>query len=370
MPGSPAAADPRPIFIVGSNGSGSTLLRLMLDSHERIAIPAETGFLRLALTHRWVPYWQLGDRWHTGLGMSDEELTAALADFYGGLFASYAAKQGKPRWGDKTPFHVWHMQLAARMFPHCQFIGIVRHPGAVVSSQRRRFRRTYPQSARHWLRSVTQLVHEAMTLGEQCVVLRYEDLVQRPEQVARALLDWLGEPWSPTVLDHHGRAPGPGTPARAEGFTALDRPIDASAVSEWEHHLRGTQRRTVLAPTAALAGFLGYDWSRTLPLGDFGDGGSPLMTGTALSRRRADHGGSVDWSRRPRPGLADLPLRPPAPKRRRPRGLTLDEVRLRDVLQHRLAGGIDRWVPQRARERGNELRRAHPKLDRLLGPRH
>jgi Sulfotransferase family len=316
-----------------------------------------------------VPYWELGDRWHVGLGLSDDELTAVLAQFYGGLFASYAAKQGKPRWGDKTPFHVWHMQLAARMFPDCQFIGIVRHPGAVVSSQRRRFRRTYAQGARHWLRSATQLVHEAMSLGEQCVLLRYEDLVQRPEEVTRALLDWLDEPWSAAVLDHHQRAAVAGAAVQAEGFTAVDRPIDASAVSEWELALRGAQRRTVLAPTAPLAGFLGYHWNHTLPLGEFGDGGSPLMTGTALSRRRAERGESVDWSFRPRPGVADLPLRPPAPRRRRPRGLTLDEVRLRDVIQHRLAGGLEGWVPGRARERGNELRRAHPSLDRLLGPR-
>ena len=34
-----------PFFIVGSGRSGSTLLRLMLASHSRIAIPAETWFL-------------------------------------------------------------------------------------------------------------------------------------------------------------------------------------------------------------------------------------------------------------------------------------------------------------------------------------
>ena len=36
-------------FIVGSPRSGTTLLRLMLDSHPRLAIPPETGFLPRAL---------------------------------------------------------------------------------------------------------------------------------------------------------------------------------------------------------------------------------------------------------------------------------------------------------------------------------
>src|SRR5271168_2200366 len=34
-----------PFFIVGSSRSGSTLLRLMLASHSRIAIPSETWYL-------------------------------------------------------------------------------------------------------------------------------------------------------------------------------------------------------------------------------------------------------------------------------------------------------------------------------------
>src|SRR5581483_4079891 len=89
MPDQRAPTPHRPIFIVGANGSGTTLLRLMLDSHPNLAIPPETGFLRLAMAHQWVPYWPLGEGWHTRLGLSDDDLTAALATFYGGMFASY-----------------------------------------------------------------------------------------------------------------------------------------------------------------------------------------------------------------------------------------------------------------------------------------
>ena len=34
-----------PIFIVGSGGSGTTLLRLMLNAHPRLAIPPESNFV-------------------------------------------------------------------------------------------------------------------------------------------------------------------------------------------------------------------------------------------------------------------------------------------------------------------------------------
>ena len=38
-------------FVVGVPRSGTTLLRLMLDAHPDVAIPAETGFL-LSITSR------------------------------------------------------------------------------------------------------------------------------------------------------------------------------------------------------------------------------------------------------------------------------------------------------------------------------
>src|SRR3954463_2747471 len=81
-----ADVSPGPIFILGSQGSGSTLLRLMLDSHENIAIPQETGFLRLVAAHRWVPYWEFGDRWAERLGLTPEDLDRRLGEFYGGMF--------------------------------------------------------------------------------------------------------------------------------------------------------------------------------------------------------------------------------------------------------------------------------------------
>jgi hypothetical protein len=379
----PAPGESRPIFIVGTNGSGSTLLRLMLDSHERIAIPQETGFLRLALAHTWVPYWSLGDRWSANLGLTDDALMAKLAEFYGGLFAAYAAERGKVRWGDKTPFHVWHLDLATRLFPDCQIVGIVRHPGAVITSQRRRFRRAYPHAAQHWLRSTTQLVHQAMALGDRCVVLRYEDLVRDPEAVARPLLEWLDEPWSASVLGHHRIQPLAGAPVEAEGFTRTNRPIDTTPVSEWERHLRGAERHAVLAPAAAMAKFFGYDIDHALPLGEYGSGssggsgsdgssggsGSPLLTGTALIERRATHGADVDWTYHPPRPYADSQLRPPVPRMRRKRAVDLDQITIRDLLRYRLTTRLGGRLSPDARKRANDLRREKPLIDRIVGPR-
>src|SRR4051794_10977537 len=249
---------PGPIFILGSQGSGSTLLRLMLDSHERIAIPQETGFLRLAMAQQWVPYWNFGGEWHTRLGLSDAERDARLAAFYGGLLEEYAAARGKQRWGEKTPFHVWHVELALRLFPDASFIGIVRHPGGVASSLHGRFRYPWRKAVAHWVRNNTRLVHEALARPDQFTIVRYEDLVAEPERVMRALLDRLGEPWSANVLAHHEVQPRSGTPRVVEGHTRSDAPIDTERANRWTTTLDDNARRRLATRTTPLAEFLGY----------------------------------------------------------------------------------------------------------------
>jgi len=370
MPDDPASPPThRPILIVGANGTGTTLLRLMLDSHEHIAIPAETGFLRLAAAHQWVPYWELGDQWAASLGRTDDELTARLADFYGGLFASYAAERGKQRWGDKTPFHVWHLQLAARMFPEVQVIGIVRHPAAVVASLRRRFRRPLPRAIRHWKRSTKVLIQQAADLGDRCIVLRYEDLVLAPEATMRPLLEWLGEPWSDRVLAHHEVQGSAGAAKEVEGFTRTDAPIDASHISGWEQHLQGAALARLVARTSKLATFLGYDPRRAEPVSALGTPDRPFVTGTELRDRQ--RGSAINWAKSPRRPVADKPLKPPAPTRRRKRNraTSLDEVTVRDVLRHRVIALARRRLPDDARHKANAVRRKNAGIDRIIGPR-
>jgi hypothetical protein len=42
------------------------------------------------------------------------------------LFSAYAAKHGKPRWGDKTPMYMRHLGLVERLFPDAQYVHLIR----------------------------------------------------------------------------------------------------------------------------------------------------------------------------------------------------------------------------------------------------
>jgi len=312
-----------PVFLVGAMGSGTTLIRLMLDSHERIAIPSETGFMRAVTANRCIPFWRLGGQWYHRLGWSEEEMDAALRQFYSGLFERFARQHGKQRWGEKTPNHTWHMTEIARLFPDAVFIGMVRHPGGAATSLHNRFhlKFSWPLAVGNWRRLNVAMVERATALGDRFVLCRYEDLVLEPESTMRELLAWLGEPWSAKVLAHHEVHAERQAPVVVEGRTRSTDPIDVARVSRWVQSMDPELEQLLRDKTAALAGFFGYhldDPTRLDPLVSPGTQRRSIVTGAELARRREQFR-DADWGPRPRPGLVDRPLDP--------RSLTLAQVK-------------------------------------------
>ena len=191
-----ALATGGPIFIIGCPGSGTGLLRLALNLHERIAVAPETGFMRAERASKFIPFWPFGGRWYRRLGLTEEELDVHLRGFYEGLFRDYAEREGKQRWGESTPWHVWHVAELARLFPDAVFAGVVRHPAGNVVSNMRRLGLTFGDAAGEYARINGELVRQAAVHGDRFALVRYEDLVLHPEPTLRALFDWLGEPWA------------------------------------------------------------------------------------------------------------------------------------------------------------------------------
>ena len=166
----------KPVFIVGPPGSGTTLLRLMLDSHPDLMLARETGFLRSVSAIHHVPFTEHGDRWEGRLGLSREELDRAIERLYDGVFWLAAQRQGARRWGDKTPFHVHFMRVAAEVFTDAQFVGIIRHPGACAAS-RWTIRLSWASGVRLWSQRTAAMCTQGIGLGDRFFLVRYEDLV-------------------------------------------------------------------------------------------------------------------------------------------------------------------------------------------------
>jgi hypothetical protein len=304
MTGTPqdvTARVPGPVFVVGSMRSGSTMLRLILDSHPGIAIGGETGFMGALLAAKDIPNWQFGKGWYQRLGWSEREMDERLREFYDGMFRRYALEQGKPRWGEKTPFHTAHMAEMAQVFPDAAFVGIVRHPGAVAASLRRKFHYTFPAALSYWAGTNLDMVRAGSTLGRRFALCRYEDLVLEGEPVLREIIAHLDEPWSPSVLEHHRVQREKGAPRAVEGSTISHDPIDARRAVQWTQAATAEDYHA-LEGTAGLAAFFGYDpVDPTLRdrLTSTEDSQRWTATGDDLALRRLAWDGRVDFSLRP-----------------------------------------------------------------------
>jgi hypothetical protein len=222
--GRPRSEPPAP-FVVGVPRSGTTLLRLQLDAHPRLAIGPETGFGLVA--------GRFG-----AAGVSPDELLAALTEldtwpdlaldqdaarralelaqrpwsFGNGLraiYAALAARDGKPRWGDKTPVHSTCMPAIAAALPEARFIHIIRDGRDVAASVRELTFAPGDGSieaiAGDWRERITTARTDAAGLAHYREV-RYERLVTEPEAVLRELCDFVELDFDAAMLRAHERA--------------------------------------------------------------------------------------------------------------------------------------------------------------------
>lgn len=266
-------------------GSGTTLLRLVLDSHDRIAIPPETGFMRAYNAHQFIPFKWTGRNWAKRLGWSREEFDEQLRVFYDTLFMRYAEQHGKVRWGEKTPLHTWHIDSLARLFPDAVFVGVVRHPGGSVASNKTRWEHSLTGATTHYERHMKEVVRQAAKRKRRMVLLRYEELVLQPEALMRELLDWLGEPWSDSVLEHHVVQSGRGGREVVEGRNRVSDPIDVSRIDKWTRSLDEITREGLANDLGRLGEFLGYSMEDPAVLEPLNRRGSLLVNGRDLAPR-------------------------------------------------------------------------------------
>jgi Sulfotransferase family len=298
-----------PIFIVSAMGSGSTLIRLILDSHPDIGIPQETGFMRAYQAHQFIPLKWSGRNWARRMGWSRKELDAELAAFYERIFRRYIERHGKHRWGDKTPLHTWHVDGMARLFPDARFIGMLRHPGGTVGSNMHRFGHPFNRAAVHVERYDREIARQAARHADRFVIVRYEDLVLRPEPLLRELLEWLGERWSDKVLQHHEVQTARGGRLVVEGTNRIDDPIDVSRVSKWHGRMSQLHRRQLRDRLGRLSEFFGYDTEDPAVLAPLRDDGQLLIHGADIAARM-ERFPDLHLEEKGEPGLAERHYHP------------------------------------------------------------
>lgn len=275
----------RPVFVVGCPRSGTTMLQLMLHSHRRIAIPPETRFVLDAYRRR-REFGDLTDsanrrrlgRWivdrretrFADLRLDGEQVVdaieagpATLGGALGTVFRSYAARFGKPRWGDKRPVYLQNVAILLRLFPDAQIINVVRDGRACVASLKEMTWNPHDiyGTVAIWARAVDEARRAARTLTpEVWHEIRYEDLVADPPAVLGGICDFLGEEYDPAMAVPSAIAPQ-AVPKFKTWHQRTHAPVTTQRVQSWQHRLTAAEIALCEATLGSRLRSCGYELS-------------------------------------------------------------------------------------------------------------
>lgn len=216
----------RPFFVVSAPRSGSTLLRLILDAHPRLAVPPPGWLFDLVYPYLY-SYGNLGQprnllalaedvlatptvsKWRikpTPEALAKASSEPSFAGLYAALHRAYAQAEDKPRWGEKTPRNAFWMDEIGSQFPDAQFIHIVRdgRDQAIDISDSVLWPNSVYSGASLWQRYVAAISDSAHRLpADAFIEIHYEDLCAAPEATIRRLCEFLGEAFDARMLAPH-----------------------------------------------------------------------------------------------------------------------------------------------------------------------
>lgn len=255
-----------PIFIVGANRSGTTLLRLILNAHSRIAIPDELVYITPYVANVGIYAWRdpgMHPSYYASFVrnflqgnaevLSPLDLDALAQDIttstspnlrspYQMALEAWADHHGKQRWGEKTPSNIFYADAILDMFPDAHFIHVIRDPrGGVASMQGVKF--FADDVALNALNRKKYLTEGQDTLEQhvpsrQRTVVRYEDLVREPKATMRCLCDFLSEPFEPSMLRFYEDSERYMRDEATRSFNAAaTHPISPAKIDEWKDRL-------------------------------------------------------------------------------------------------------------------------------------
>ena len=276
----------KPIFVLGSPRSGTSILTWCLGQHPNIIPQEESNWLGSFAIHAASGYQRGSARGAHGqlsaIGVGREEFLALFGQTINELILSHrkqfqmqraqlgldvppftisrSPNEPKSRWVDGTPEYSFYICGLRKLFPEALFVHLVRDVTAVVRSLlnffpdgRNRLVANEQVAYEYWLRRVTACVEAEQAYGPDVVYrMRYSDIVEQPASAVRSLLGFLGEPYAPECLEPLSeRINSANVPA---DFNARDLATDPAVVAqarELSDHLQSSPQPREASVTVA-----------------------------------------------------------------------------------------------------------------------
>jgi hypothetical protein len=271
-----------PFYIVGTERSGSNLLRVILNAHSNIAIPHPPHIMRYFSAL--VPgYGDLSDTknlrrltddvlrlidthiypWEVALDAEkivSEARPKSLLGVFGAIQDQHRSHTKKARWGCKSTFMVRHIDEALARDPAAKFIWLVRDPRDVaVSARVSVFAPFHPMhTAALWADEQAAVQVQASRLGSSIHRLRYEDLLNDPQAQIEQLCDFLGEAFEPALLNHAQTPAAQKGAQLSQSWANTGRPLLRNNSGKYKTHLTPAELASVEAVAGDLMDELGY----------------------------------------------------------------------------------------------------------------
>jgi len=229
----------KPIFVVGSPRSGTSILTWCLGHHPNVFPVPESSWLGEFAVNVALAYQTGAARGDhsilSAMDIRDEELFAALGQSINDLIlrhrkelerkretrraalkidprwleAASTLTGPKERWVDGTPEYSFYVCGLRKLFPDARFVHIFRDVRMVVRSMLNFHRVTGVQlvpneqeAYRYWLRTVGACLEAERAYGPNVVHrIRYADLLDNPESVMRSLFAFLKESYSAKCIE-------------------------------------------------------------------------------------------------------------------------------------------------------------------------
>lgn len=205
-----------PIFIGGAGRSGTTLLRVMLNSHPNLCSGPEFKVIPTLIEMYKEMNTRSFEKVKKAYILSDDEIKANFSRFIISMFQNFRKKSGGKRLVEKTPHNSLIMKELSEILPEAKFIHVVRDGRDVAKSltemnwvdfndNRVWYIENITAAATYWGQTVAKAVMDSQSheLKNKVLLVRYEDLIESPEKTMREVLGFIGEPWSDSVLKHH-----------------------------------------------------------------------------------------------------------------------------------------------------------------------
>jgi tetratricopeptide (TPR) repeat protein len=229
------AKEDGPIFIVGLQRSGSTLIEQILASHPLIEGTSEL----LAMEQVWARIGSMGQ----GSGNPFLELPRLDRSELAGLGRAYLEEsrgfrsEATPCFIDKLPANWLNVGLIRLILPNARIIDARRHPMACGFSTFKQHYSTgvtysYSQQAvgRFYADYVRLMYHFDQLLPGAVHRVIHERLIDDLEGEVRRLLDHVGVPFDPACLEFHRNQ----RPVRTPSAEQVRRPINRDGLESWK----------------------------------------------------------------------------------------------------------------------------------------